>query len=274
MNTRGSPRRPRTHNALTAAGLGLLAAVVLGQAAEGPAGKEPAKRRTTAKQAAHLVEAIANRNKGPKTISRHQLFPRKFPLYPKDYDWKEEERVRKALEELGRDTSIEVWEAEVRKADDRRYSIASYSGNSSDVEMWDVGQICYGQAYSRLCDVFMKHLPSLPPHGSPIQMWDVIKDFPTWRKARKDKALYQLQIEICEIALREVPKLRADELSDKEKAEARKGIQAEIDALRESKKPILEPLGTQIPYPREEAERVREAYEKGTLEQFGSRLNW
>jgi hypothetical protein len=255
------------------ASLGLLAAGVLDRAAGGPAGKKPAKGRTTAKQAAQMVEAIANGNKPPKTISRRNYLPQNFPLYPKNYDWAEEGRVREALDKLRRDTSVEVWEALVHKANDRRYCIASYSFSSSDVEMYWVGHICYNLAYDRLCKVFMKHLPSYPPHGSPIQMRDVIKDFPTWRKARKDKALYQLQIEVCEIALRQLPKLRAKAFSDKEKLEARKKIQAEIAVLRNSKKPIMEDCGIPDPYPRQEAKRVREAYEKGSLEKFSSGLN-
>ncbi len=273
MNTRCSLRRRWMHRALMIGSLSLLAAVVLGRATGGPAEKEPTKGRTTAKQVAQMVEAIANRNKPPKIVRRDRVCPSRFPLYPKDYDWKEEERVGEALTKLEEDTSVELWEALVQKANDRRYCFASYSFSSADVEMNSVGGICYGLAYSRLCHVFMKHLPSYPPHGSPIQMWDVIKDFPTWRKARKDKALYQLQIEVCEIALRELPKLRAIEVSDKEKAETRKKIQAEIAELRRSKKPVMDGGGIPPPYPPREVERVREAYEKGALEEFRSGLN-
>ena len=67
--------------------------------------------------------------------------------------------------------------------------------------------------------------------------------------------------------------MRADEVSAKEKAEAKKKIQAEIAELRRSKKPILEGGGIPDPYPRDEAERVRKAYEKGSLEEFNSGLN-
>lgn len=213
------------------------------------------------------------REKEPNIVSRKNGPPEKFPLFPKDYDWKEEERVRKALRRLSGDTSDEVWEALVQKSKDQRYCIASYSHSSADVEMRYVGEICYWLAHDHLCEVFMKHLPSYPPHGSPIQMHDVIKDFPTWRKQRKDKALYQLQIEVCEIALRELPKVKADDMSDKKKAEARKNILAEIAELRRTKKPWIEGGRGPLPYPRDEGERVREAYEKGALEEFESGLN-
>lgn len=259
------------------AGLGVLTATLASLTAAGEKGaKELVEKQATkrdAKEAAKMVEEIANHNKPPKTVERRGAKPSRFPLFPKDYDWKEEARIRGALVRLEEDESIEVWESLVQKANDRRYCIASYSGSSSDVEMRSVGSICYGLAYYRLCEVFMKHLPSFPPHGSPIQMWDVIKDFPTWRKARKDKALYQLQIEVCEISLRELPKLDSDDVSDKEKAKARKKIRAEIAELRRTKKPVMEVGGIPRAYPRGEAERVRKAYEEGSLEDFRSGLN-
>ena len=263
----------QVHCALVVGSLSLLAAVVPGQATGGPVEKEPAKGRTAAGQAAKMVEAIANRNKQPKIVSRRREAPQSFPLYPDDYSWTEEGRVRGALAKLKEDTSVELWEALVQKANDKRYCIASYSGSSADVELWSVGDICRELAYSRLCNVFMKHLPSYPPDGSPIQMRDDIKDFPTWREARNDKALYQLQIEVCEIALRKLPKVRTDKIPDKEKAEVKKKIQAEIAELRKSEKPIME--GGSIPrlYPCREAERVRKAYEKDSLEEFNSGID-
>ncbi len=264
---------------LSLGSLFFLAALVLGgdvnTREKEPAGGKTAKR--DAKEAAKMVEAIANGNKQPKRISRRASKPQRFPLYPKDYDWKEEERVRKAVWNLSEDMSDEVWEALVQKANDRRYCIASSSGSSDDLEMWSVGRVCYHLAAFRLCEVFEKHLPSYPPRGPVIQMRDVVKeDFPTWRKQRKDKALYQLQIEVCEIALRELPKLEADDISDKEKADARKKILAKIAELRRTKRPYVEHMegrGTPYPYPRRAAEEVREAYEKGTLEKLQIRIN-
>jgi hypothetical protein len=102
-----------------------------------------------------------------------------------------------------------------------------------------------------------------------------IGDLSDWRKERKDKAIYQLQIEACEMALRELPKVRATILSDREKVKARKEIEAEIAKLRRTKRPFLgEPAkGFIAAYPRREAERVREAFEKGSLEKFESILN-
>ncbi|HEY7424043.1 MAG TPA: hypothetical protein VH682_07390 [Gemmataceae bacterium] len=237
------------------------------------AGGAEAKR--DAKEAAKMVEAIANRNKAPKIVKRRTFLPREVPLYPKDYDWKEEERVHEAIAKLEENMSVELWDALVQKTNDRRYCTASYSGSSADVYIDSVGTICQELAYDRLCYVFEKHLPSLPPHGRPFYLENVWEDLIAWRRERKNKSLYQLQVEVCEIALRELPKVNVERVSDEEKAEARKKIEAEIAKLRRTNRPVLRNPGRwYMPrYPRREAERVREAYEKGTLEEFRSGLN-
>lgn len=277
MNLCFSRGRRWLRSALALGVLVLMAAFVLAgdgkeQRANERAEKQEAKR--AAKEADKMVEAIVNRNKEPKVVRRRQLRPREFPLFPKDYDWKEEERVRTALRKLYNDTSVEVWEAMVRKGNDRRYCNTSYSGSSGDVYIDSVGLICSDFAYERLCYVFARHLPSLPPHGCPIQFWDVKENMPAWRNKRKDKSLYQLQIEMCEMALRELRKLDPHDLSDKGKAEARKKIEADIKELRKTKRPIMKKPSEYNPgYPTKEAERVRAAYEKGDLEKFESGLN-
>jgi arsenate reductase-like glutaredoxin family protein len=257
--------------------LSLLAAFVLAGDSKKGRAKEPAEKqeaKRASKEADKMVEAIVNRNKEPKVVRRRHICPSEFPLFPKDYDWKEEERVRTALRKLYNDTSVEVWEAMVRKGNDRRYCNTSYSGSSADVYIDSVGEICSKFAYKRLCGVFARHLPSLPPHGCPIQFRDVRKNMTAWRDKRKDKSLFQLQIEMCEMALRELAKLDANDFSDKEKAEVRKKIEADIKDLRKTKRPIVEKPSVYNPgYPSKEAERVRAAYEKGTLEKFRSGLN-
>lgn len=279
MHPTRSLRRHGVRCALAIGSLSVIVAVVLGEAAGGDGAKGSDSRKAAkrdAKDAAKMVEAIANRNKPPKIVERQKDYPKWFPLFPANYNWKEEKRVREAIGKLYQDTSTELWEALVQGANDKRYCITSYSGNSADVEIHSVGWICRDLAYSRLCALFEKHLPSLPPHGCPVQFWDIRKDMPAWRKERKDKTLYQLQIEVCEMALRELSKVNVEDVSEKEKTEARKKIEVEIAKLRKTKHPVLEELGNGFftgAYPRKEAERVREAYEQGFLEKFRSGLN-
>ncbi len=278
MSTAHSLRRGWICCALAFGNLGLVGAVVPCEATGGQRAKQLRDGQVTerdAKEAAKMVEAIANRNKPPKIVRRREDYPSRFPLFPRDYDWQEEGRVREALTKLKQDKSIEIWEALVQKANDRRYCVTSYSGNSADAEIYSVGDICHSLAYDRLCEVFEKYLPSLPPKGRPFFLESVSKDLVAWRKERKDRPFYQLQIEVCEMALRELPKVPADEMSDKQKAEARKKIEAGLEKLRGTRRPFAgESSGyTPASYPREEAERVRVAYEKGSLEEFRSGLN-
>jgi hypothetical protein len=248
-------------------GVFVLVPLVLGAVGE----KERASRGSEG-SAAKMVEAIANRNKPPKIVRRDRDCPSSFPIFPKDYDWKEETRVRKAIQALYQDESEEVWEALVRHAKDERYCSVTYSGNSGDAYIDSVGYICYLLAYERLCCVFQEHLPSLPPHGCPIHLEDVSKDMAAWRNKQKNKSLYQLQIEVCEMALRKLPKARNDDISRKEKALAQTMIEAEITKLKKTKQPYLDKYGHgfYMAYPRDEAKRVREAYETGSLEKFRS----
>lgn len=257
--------------------LSLIAAIALGgdvkKKREKDSAVEQAAKRS-AKEAAEMVEAIANRNKQPKIVSRRNVKPKNFALFAEDYDWKEEERVKGALDKLSRNESVELWEALVQKANDRRYCIVSYSWSSDDAERYSVGRMCRKLAYDRLCSkVFEEHLPSIAPFGCPIRLRSIEDDFLAWRKDRKEKSLYQLQIEVCEMAIRELPKVSVHFLSGKEKSEARKKIEAEITELRRLKRPHIGKTGIPPAYPERAAKRVREAFEKGSLEHLGLRLS-
>lgn len=78
-----------------------------------------------AKEAVKLVDGIANRNKPPELKAR---FPQRIglsvPVFPKSYDWQEDERVIESLKKLWANPSIELWEELVRMdGKDARYCI-------------------------------------------------------------------------------------------------------------------------------------------------------
>jgi hypothetical protein len=218
------------------------------------------------KRVAKMVDDLANRNKLPKIVERRAGRPRKLPLFPEEYDWKEDERVRKAVQELYQDTTVDLWEELVRKAHDPRYCNTTWDAGEEAVIL-SVGDVCRRLAYGRLCDGFKEHLPSFPPHGCPIQLESAFKDLPAWRKERQDNPLYQLQIEVCEMAIRELPKVDSKVLSDREKADARKEIETEITNLRRTEEPIFREyswFGSW--YGPELAKEVRKAVESGSAE--------
>jgi hypothetical protein len=248
--------------AVMLSGLTLLGLAVLGEGAVGPVPKRNAKARAEKK-----VDEIVNRNKPPKVVRRPRAWPEMVALYPERYDWKEEERVRKALDKLYQDTTAELWEELVRRADDRRYCVVVVSGQNEDAEVYDVGRVCWLLAYLRLTEGFRRHLP-VDPHrgGRPLAVRIVTKRFAEWRKERVKKSLYQLQIEVCEAALSELAKVK--DVPEKQKTLARKKIKAEITKLRRTKRPLFRKYDSfgEVFYTPKLAERIRKAVRSGSSE--------
>src|SRR5262249_12020311 len=117
------------------------------------------------RRATEMVDAIVNHNKAPKIVdwprSAHPNPPctSHAALFSEDHDWKEEERVDKAIEALEEDRTKEVWEELVRRIGDRRYCVTVTTVKTGDAYIRTVGDICRDLAYSRLIGVFWYHLP-------------------------------------------------------------------------------------------------------------------
>ncbi len=222
-----------------------------------------------------MVGALANRNKAPKIVDRPAGLPMRVPLFPENYDWKEEYRVRKALREVFRDTSPEVWEELVRREGDKSYCVTAVSVMTEDPTNDSVGVICSVLAYDSLCHVFRKHLPNSPAkEGQPLGLDVGIGELKKWRRERKNKLVYQLQIELCRKAIEELAKVKR--VSQKDKDQARRRIEAEIEKLARTKKPDLgEPNDFYLDFYRiihgpKLAERIRKAVKKGSAENLST----
>jgi hypothetical protein len=274
--------RPWARPAIVLWTLGLLGAVVLGGEDRRPAAKPDAKG------VAKMVDAIANHNKPPKIVRRpRDAWPETVALYPEGYDWKEEERVHRALDELYADTTAELWEELLRRLDDERYCLVDVSPSSEDAYIESVGSACGDLAYARLVDVIREHLPRDPNHepyrlSLPVGFRQV--NLAAWRKERAKKSLYELQIEVCEAALRDLAKVqgvsKAEQAAARRKAEvqgvleaektaARQKLEAEIAKLRRTKRPHLRKLDYPgLTYDAEVAKRVREAVQRGSSEEI------
>ena len=267
MNTTGSVRRRWLHYALTIGNLTLIGTILLGADARGPVAKREAKRP------ARMVDAIVNRNKPPKLVDRTGGWPKRVALFSERYDWKEDKRVRNALDTLYQDTTVELWEELVRKTGESGYCVTVVSSQNEDADIESVGSVCNCLASARLEAVFEDHLPDDPlTRPGPVRLDLGIGNLADWRKARAKKVLYQLQIEVCEVALVELAKV--DGVSAKEKALARKKIEAEIRRLRRTKKPFFVrydrhffPFRETL-YTPELARRIRKAVRTGSSETF------
>jgi hypothetical protein len=182
------------------------------------------------------VDQIANRNPAPKLMKiKHPNLPNRIPLFPANYDWTEQSRVLQALSKLHKDTTEELWEELIRKANDPRYSL-TLADNGGRPDNWTVGDFCRDLAYMRLTDVFQQHMPSKNEREIHLDIGFGSADLATWRKARMGKTLYQLQIEVGEQALTRLPKVKR--ISPDQKESVRKLIESEIEKLKTTKQPV------------------------------------
>jgi hypothetical protein len=263
-----SPRR----SALILGSLSLIAGVVCGGQAGEPAAKPDAK------EAIKMVDALVNHNKAPKLVNRPRLAqPDVVALFPENYDWKEEERVRRALERLYKERSVELWEELVRRGDDSRYCAVTLEVMSLDAHVETVGSICSKHAYWCLAGVFEQHMPDVEGGRQATLRLAQVDELGKWRKARRTKSLYELQIEVGKMALHELAKLsKLNDIFSKHQIDsARKKMEAELYRLSRTKKPVFAegPFSDQGPHEAlyteavatEVRERVRSGY-KGDLD--------
>jgi hypothetical protein len=215
-------------------GLALVAPGLLGECRGGD------KPKADVKPAAKLIDAIVSRNKPPKIVEWKTRELRWAALFPEGYDWKEEARVREAVGRLEEDQTEAVWEEMVKRAGDRRYCQTVTSCCTGDAAILDVGTLCERLAWSRLVGVFWKHLPREGLGGKQpflhVGVWD--STLAEWRKKRAAKALYELQVEVCEEAIKVLEAMPKDRISDAVKKQFRKKVEAEIVSLKKTKKPV------------------------------------
>jgi hypothetical protein len=209
-----------------------------------------------------------NANKPPTVVDRRAGSPKKVPLFPEQYDWNEEKRVLKALDKLYTDSSVELWEELIQREKDTRYAVTIVSPVETP-KMLSVGSICSELAYSTLVGVFRQHLPPDPrKDGSSITLDVTDKSLGEWRKARKDKALYELQIEVCETAIDMLSKTKG--IPEDQMLTARRRIADEIEKLKAGKRPFIPKRESfqdfKHVYTRELAKRIREVVSSGSAE--------
>jgi hypothetical protein len=228
-----------------------------------PGGKE-------GKAAAKMVDAIVNRNKPPKLVGRPSgSWPGLVALYPESYDWKEEERVRQAIDKLYQDRTVELWEELARRKANPSYCVVVVSDQTEDAQIFTVGTICRGLAYSRLVEVFVQHMPPDPDkNGRPIITGVGIGNLADWRKERMQKPLYQLQIEVGEKMLRELSKVNVRGVRKHQIDSAREKIEAEIEKLSKTEQPVFlkDQSFPHNTYSKDVAKRVRDAVRRGSSE--------
>ena len=188
-----------------------------------------------------MIDDLANRNAPPKLIAGLGGSPGTVPLFPENYDWEEQERVLGALARLEVNPTEELWEELVRHVDDERYSLTvmNNSGVYAEGNM-TVGYFCLDLAEKQLRRVFERHLPAKErderERKIPIPV-GIETNLKVWRQKRMKKSFCELQIEVCEQALKELDKVKG--VAETKLAAAREGIAEEIKELKRTNRPVL-----------------------------------
>ncbi len=196
-----------------------------------------------------MVRDLANRNPPPKIVMASPPRPESLtvPLFPKNYNWEEQNRVVGILRKLRRDTTDEVWEEFVRQAENPQYSLTLIDEDENATNC-SIGSFCGPMAYIRLTHAFSRHLPLNPnptKFGRKISLdIDLGVSLVKWREQRRNKALYELQIELCEQALIQLGKLKG--VPQDEIEASRKKIEVEMAELRKSKRASVVTIGGEI----------------------------
>src|SRR5262249_6465328 len=156
----------------------------------------------------------------------------------------------------------------VKRIGHRRYSETVTSVKTGDAYISTVGDICRRLAYERLVGAFWELLPEVEGKDGYINLpVDVgVGDLATWRKEPAPRSLYELQIEVCEKAIEALAK--SGRVSQAQKDQSRKKIEAEIEKLKKTKQPARVLGGNPTyeergKYNAEVAKRVRDGIKSG-----------
>jgi hypothetical protein len=204
-----------------------------------------------------LVEALASFNPAPRHVgTRH------YPVFDAKFDWREHDRAWEALELLIQNAEF-AWPELVNHLDDERYCVTykSFSGFTLD---FTVGGACREVILQNLAYGYFKTVrPGSKEAYLRLQTPGFLRDpvkLKAWCEARRNRKLYELQIEICDWAAAELAK---PEEFPKEDLDTRNrwiaAIQKASESLRKSQTAVLwTGFGREerIPYSRERADAI------------------
>lgn len=231
----------RSHRRLTNASLAAL--IVTGISVLGSAhfragrASEPSKARSAKWDAA--IEALVNRNPAPRLVPYdgpgNTFDSDVIPVVSPKYDWKEQARAQAALAKLSHERDEGLWESLVKHIGDKRFAL-TMNHNGSRFENYSVGEFCHMLALRRFR--FIMHMHSDPNSGDRPDVYFELgmDDLAKWRKKRAGKSLYELQIDACETALSQVPKL--EDLPKEAKDSVRARLQSMVKKLKKTKKSL------------------------------------
>lgn len=177
-----------------------------------------------------LVDALATTNHAPRLFG--QGFRR--PFFPKNFDWNEYARVRSAIKDLEANAE-DVWPSIVEHITDSEYCFTVEVVDSA--YNYTVGDVCYTLVKNWL----RRGCPGTMAMDSD-SYWFVAPGFMKppelrdWCRARRDKKLYEMQIEVAEWAISIIPE--KSKMPKVIQDEAITSIKERITELQETKKAV------------------------------------
>jgi hypothetical protein len=199
---------------------------------------EPQKSdRQKTKEYEKLIDALVNHNPKPEIV-RPTI--RTVPIFDKGYDWEEQERVLRAIHTLAAQTNPEMWEVLVSHDNDDRYCL-TFGDENRYADNESVGYFCGDIAYNQLMFPVERNLERInlerQAKGLHVVVLGGVESLKKWRESHSNMLYYELQIEVCKIALEELAGIKG--VSEKAKEDCRTRLKAEIDTLKRTKEGVF-----------------------------------
>ena len=264
-----SALRPEGHRGSAALVLGLSVAFASLALARTASGDPPTADRI--REMERMIDAVASRNEEPKLVGEQRFA---YPAFADKFDWKDQKRVQAATWALAQDDSNDLFGRLVEHFQDKRYSATCELDECFPLN-FEVGHICEEVALNKLLCPFLLHLEpgktshyggptsNFVPERSPNFLPDSVQrtlhykspvcrtdELAAWYRARKGKPLYELQIEMCQWAIKTVEDAHGVAKRPKEKFIA--AVKKEIESLKKNKKPVVDPSPWSSPMSGEE----------------------
>jgi hypothetical protein len=191
-----------------------------------------------------MIDALESHNPVPVMTKTEGQADRSWgtPVFDKKYDWAEYKRVDAAIDSLVSNAEA-AWPEIIKHFDDKRYCITYHNDYGYNLS---IGNICQSIVINCLRKAYYKHITLLldmvhdPEYvAKRIRSPRIFREengLKNWCEVRKNKKLYEMQIEMCEWVIGTVTALK--NVSAEEREPFVKAVRAEIAELRTSKKAI------------------------------------
>jgi len=193
-----------------------------------------------------MVGHLEAHNKPPSLV-KHAAFPLRglgassLPLFPLDFDWNDQDRVKKYVISLGATESVETWDGLIAHIGNETYCI-TIQQDLGDPVNYSVGMMCERIARQRLNGVFMDDL-GLDDRGLPVRILtsgNRMRDLKEWRKKHSSLNFAEMQVEVGKLLLAKTADI--PHIQEERRLEIRENIGKLVHGIETSKKPRFVPF--------------------------------